>query len=177
MTTPDEGFYLGYVRKAHGVRGEIKVVLDVDDPTRYIQLKEVWMALPLGLERRTIAQGKHTTSGEFIWRLAGLADRNAAEALKGTQLYLPLSYLPEKDETGFYYHELPGFRVYDDHLGELGAVVRVEELPAQAVLVVAVQGGYARIPVVDAFIQRIDRATQTLFVSLPEGLIEATLSA
>ena len=60
--------------------------------------------------------------GMVIAALDGVADRNAAEALKGLRLYVPKDALPELDEDEFYHADLLGLEVLQD--GETIGTVR-----------------------------------------------------
>ena len=77
---------------------------------------------------------------------------------------------------GFYFHELPGFRVTDAVLGALGTVSSVYSLPHQDLLGMDYKGSEVLIPLTDAVVTGINRKTAEVYTKLPEGLLEVYLT-
>lgn len=172
--TIDECFQLGYVIKTHGLKGEINVLIDADDPNEYKNLESVFVEInkklvPFFIDRIQIRGGK------AIVKLEDLNTIEQAEELKSCSLYLPLSFLPELEEGQFYYHEIIGYEVVDDTLGTVGKVKNVYELPNQDLIAIDYKGKEALIPVNDDLIGHVDHEAKTLAVSLPEGLLDIYL--
>ncbi len=117
---PDRPVVLAAIAGAHGVGGEVKLKLFTDDLSPYRSFNDG--ALTLKSLRGQIA------------RFAEIADRNAAEAMRGTQLTVARSALPPLAE-GEYYHadliELPAVSTDGE---ALGAIVAVENFGAGDVL-------------------------------------------
>ncbi|MGO8609895.1 ribosome maturation factor RimM, partial [Rhizobium johnstonii] len=76
----------------------------------------------------------------------------------------------------FYFHDVVGFTVMDEQLGELGTVETFYELPQQDVLSMRYQGQEVLIPVADELILHADQQARKLYVKLPEGLLEVYLT-
>lgn len=172
--TIDECFQLGYVIKKHGLSGEVNVFLDVDDPSYYKDLESVFVEInkklvPFFIKRFQIRGNK------VIARFEDVETVEQADELKSCGLYLPLSFLPDLSEGQFYYHEIMGYQVVDDHLGEVGTVKDVYELPNQDLIAVDYKGKEALIPVNDDLIGHADHDAKTLSVTLPEGLLDIYL--
>jgi 16S rRNA processing protein RimM len=72
--------------------------------------------------------------GGAIARFAEVADRNAAEALRGTTLTVPRSALPPLEEGEYYHADLLGLAAVSDTGEPLGAVVAVENFGAGDIL-------------------------------------------
>lgn len=176
--TIDECFELGYLLKPHGLRGAIVANFDVDDPAAYHQLKMVYLALPAApakLVAHTVARVQPQAGKRALLTLRGIERIEDAAPLRGAKLYLPLSELPALDDDQFYFHDVIGFAVVDEALGELGTVENFYELPQQDVLAMRYQGQEVLIPVVDELVSHADMAARQLFVSLPEGLLDVYL--
>jgi 16S rRNA processing protein RimM len=75
-----------------------------------------------------------------IVRLAGIDTREAADALRGTELLVPRSIAPPLEEDEWWAEDLVGCRVVDGDRA-LGRVVRLVPLPSCEVLEVAPEGG------------------------------------
>ncbi|GAA4357422.1 ribosome maturation factor RimM [Hymenobacter saemangeumensis] len=176
--TLDETYQLGYILKTHGLRGFVAAHFDADDPTAYKKLKTVYLALPgapKALQPYGVEKVQHQSGPRVLLKLKGIDRIEDAEPLRGAQLYLPLSELPQLADDQFYFHDVIGFTVVDAELGELGTVENFYELPQQDVLAMRYQGQEVLIPVVDELISRADMAAKQIFVTLPEGLLDIYL--
>ena len=174
----DDFFELGTIIRPHGVRGQVVVELDTDQPATYTKLKKVQLLRPNSAKPEEVVVEKvQLTTGDkgtrALFTLQGTTTMEAAEALRGATLWLPLVELPPLTGTGqFYYHEVIGFTVIDAVAGALGPVVTFYELPQQDVLAVDHRGFEVLVPVTDSMIQTVDRTARTLYVTLPEGLLD-----
>ncbi|HEY8350949.1 MAG TPA: ribosome maturation factor RimM, partial [Sphingomonadales bacterium] len=98
---------VGLITGAHGVRGLVKVKPFTDDPAAvaaYGPLTDQSGRRRFALE--LLSFGK----GQWLARVDGVSDRTAAEALRGTRLYVDRQALPEPDEDEFYHADLIGLR-------------------------------------------------------------------
>ena len=96
---------VGVVTAPHGVRGLVKVKSFTEEPSDVV----AYGALSDQTGRKTfrldiVGEAK----GQLIVRMDGIADRNAAEDLKGQKLYIHRSALPETEEDEFYHADLIG---------------------------------------------------------------------
>ena len=178
METPDSGshFYFGYVARAHGIRGEVRIQSDVDDPSAYTSLE----SLHLGKEAHDIRAYaveslRWLDHGAAIVKLRQVASRNEAELLAGLRIYLDNKLLPHVEEGGFYYHDVIGFELIDGRHGLVSTITDIIELPAQDVFQLHIDGVEVLVPIVDAWIKRVDFEAGKIEVNLPEGLIDLYL--
>lgn len=172
--TKEECYELGKIVKTHGLRGELSIYLDVDDPSEYDDLDSFLVErdgnlIPYFFETFQL-QGHRG-----LVKLEEIDDIVTASELVGCPLYLTLDNLPELTNEQFYYHEIVGYQVIDEQRGPLGLVVSVATLPHQDLLVVDYQGREVLIPINNDIVQGIDRDPQTLRVRLPDGLLEVFL--
>ncbi|MEM7106666.1 MAG: ribosome maturation factor RimM [Bacteroidota bacterium] len=168
---PDECYLLGYVIKRHGLKGELTIFLDVDNPQEYIELESVFVKIdgklvPFFIEDFNIRGGK------AVVRLEGVHSTDQADELKGAELYLPLTMLPRLEGTSFYYHEIIGFTVMDEIVGRLGSVKVVYTNSAQELLAVIQDHKEILIPIANDTIKSIDREKSEILVNLPVGLLD-----
>lgn len=173
--TKEECFYLGRVAKTHGIKGEITLKLDVDDPSAYRDMK--YFLLEINKVLTPFFVEKIVCSGDkFFVTIQDIKTVEAASALTGKEVYLPLEMLPKLSGKQFYYHEVKGFVVVDEEKGELGPIAEVLEYPTQAILQVFKDKKEILIPILDQVIQKVDRKAKKLYIKAPEGLIEMYLS-
>ena len=172
--TKDECFYLGRVAKTHGIKGEITIRLDVDDPSAYHNMK--YFLLEINKVLTPFFVEKIVSNGDKIFvTIQDIHTVEAASALTGKEVYLPLEMLPKLSGKQFYYHEVKGFTLVDAEKGELGAITDVIEYPTQAIIQVFKDKKEILIPILDQVIQKVDRKAKKLYVKAPEGLIDMYL--
>ncbi len=170
----NECYELGYVAKTHALKGEIQIVLDVDDPEEYEELDSFFILIKGQLVPHFIE--KYNLQGnKAIVKLEDIHTIDAAKNLISCKLYLPLDNLPELDEDQFYYHEIIGYQIVDDQLGELGTIAAVYEMPGHDLLGMQYQGKEVLIPMTDAIVGNVDHEEEILHVNLPEGLLDVYL--
>jgi 16S rRNA processing protein RimM len=171
----EDCFLLGRILKAHSLQGECKVYLDVDDIEDYEEMESVYVLQGNKLTPFFVESFRIQSQTMALIRFKGIMDRTQAEELQGLEIYLPLDELPALDEDQFYFHEIKDFTIVDAQLGTLGTVRRVEEFPAQPVIVMAYQNREVLIPIAGNIVGKVDRVAKTLSTNLPEGLLEIYL--
>lgn len=179
---PGELVFLGSVAKPHSIRGELAVdCLDVDPallaarPPLYLK-QGAGPHRPVRLVSAREQQGK--IPGRFLVRLAEVTDRNAAEALRGAELYIPVSQLPALDEDELYLHELEGLAILLPDGSRLGVLAELL-LPTEEteVWVIATdEGKEVLFPATEQFVTEVDLEAGTATIAPPEGLLELYLS-
>ena len=127
------------VTGAHGIRGEVRLKLFTADLSPYPRLTGDGRFLTL----KSLNPGSNGT----IARFAEIADRTAAEALRGTALTVPRSALPPLEEGEYYHVDLIGLPVRTAAGDPLGAVVLIEDFGAGDVIEIRrPDGGTAMLP-------------------------------
>ncbi|MDF2436105.1 MAG: rimM [Bacteroidota bacterium] len=174
MMNKSECFSLGYIAKTVGNKGELILILDVDDPFKYKKLESVFVEINKELVPFFITRMEVRSNGAKV-NFDGIDTTERAEHLKGHSLYLPLSFLPPLKGKKFYYHEVVGFNVVDKIHGDIGNVLSILDYPTQALFQIKKGETEILIPVKDEFIISIDRPSKTIHVSPPEGLIDIYL--
>ena len=116
---------LAAVAGAHGVKGELRLKLFTDSVENLARHKRVVIG---GVERKLEVVRPGSTGA--IARIAGIADRAAAEALRGSLVEVERSALPPLEEGEYYHADLIGLPCVDAGGGELGRVVAVENYGA-----------------------------------------------
>lgn len=114
---------VGQVIKPQGVRGEVKVLPATDDPERFCDLARVFLD-EKGEEAREVLAAR-TREGFAYLLLAGVEDRDAAEGLRGRELYVARTEAAPLPEGRYYIADLIGMRVVDEAGKELGTLTDV----------------------------------------------------
>jgi 16S rRNA processing protein RimM len=126
---------VGVFGAPHGIRGEMRLKSFTGDPAAiatYVPLQD-----ESGVRNFIIEALRPIGKDIFVARVQGVADRNAAEAFNGTELFVPREALPPPDEGEFYQADLIGLRVEDDQRRVLGSVVAVHNFGAGDILEIA----------------------------------------
>ena len=172
--TKEECFYLGRITKPFGVKGQVVLFLDVDDPEEYAELDSVFVETKSGLVPYFLEE-LNLNGNKAIVRFEELTAEESL-ALVGHELYLPLSCLPKLTGNQFYFHEVEGFDVVDEEYGAIGQLETVIEYPAQPLFQIMHNKTEILIPVIDQVIKEVDREHRTLYIKAPQGLIDLYLN-
>jgi 16S rRNA processing protein RimM len=166
---------VGRVARAHGVTGEVVVDIRTDDPDTRFAPGTTLRARPSrgGPERDYVVDSAREHSGRLLVRLDGVADRNAAEALKGTVFLVDTADLPPiEDPDEFYDHQLEGLQVVTTTGTTVGSVAEVLHTAAGELLSVTSEDGEVLVPFVSAIVTSVSLADHTIEIDPPEGLLE-----
>lgn len=135
METASRRILLGRVHGAFGVRGELKLE-SFTDPARAILRYQPWVLRDAqGRERELVgARGRETAKG-LVATFPGVDDRDAAEALRGSEVWVPRSALPPPAPGEYYWVDLEGLRVVNADGTDFGTVSHLFSTGANDVLV------------------------------------------
>src|SRR5205823_8207343 len=127
---------VGRVGRAHGIRGQVAVEVRTDEPGERLAPGAVLLTDPESVGPLTVTAGQ-VHSGRLLLTFEGVADRAAAEALRGTLLQADVD--PDRrpdDEDEWYDHQLVGLAAVLPGGARLGVVREVLHLPGHDLLAV-----------------------------------------
>lgn len=169
VAEPPGHVLVGALAGAFGVRGEVRLKSFCADPAA------IAAYAPLATEdgRSFGVTLVRPLQGAFAARLTGVADREAAEALKGLRLYAPRDRLPPLAEDEFYHADLIGLEVLDAGGAVLGRVRAIHDHGAGDLLEIVRPGGdSALLPFTRALVPTVDLAGRRLVADPPHGLFD-----
>lgn len=153
-----------------------------DDPTARFSPGNTLRAKPSrgGAERICVIEAVREHGGRLLVRLAGVTDRDAADALRGALFVVDSEDLPDIDEADTYYdHQLEGLRVRTTTGEQVGAVAEVLHTAAGELLAVrreARESGAEHrevlVPFVSAIVTAVSLDDGTIEIDPPEGLLD-----
>ncbi|OYY66839.1 ribosome maturation factor RimM [Sphingomonas sp. 28-62-11] len=120
----DRPVALAVIIGAHGVTGEVRLKVFTDDLGRYKSFNQ---------GRLTLKSVRHGSNGA-IARITEVTDRNAAEAMRGTELTVPRADLPALGEGEYYHADLLGLPAISTDGEPLGQVVAIDNFGAGDVI-------------------------------------------
>jgi len=169
MASPEARVLLGEIVGVQGVEGLVRIKAHTSDPmdvSAYGALTAEPGGRPVSLQALRAVKG-----GVVIAKVAGIADRTAAEALKGLRLYVARAALPPPEEDEFYLADLEGLRAERTDGSVLGTVRRVVNYGAGDVLEIAGEAGSTLVPFTRAVVPVVDVAGGRVVIDPPEGLL------
>ena len=166
----DTRLLLGAVTGARGLKGEVKIKSFTEDPKAVASYGPVMGKDPATTyDIKVVGQSK----GVVIARIAGISDRNAAEALKGERFYISRDLLPDADAEEFYHADLIGLAARLEDGTELGKITALYDFGAGDMLEVKAKGRETHvIPFTKAAVPVVDIAAGHVLVAELPGLFE-----
>jgi len=167
---------VGRLLKAHGLKGALKLELYTDDPAkRFVPGATFSLQVP----KESPWHGKTLELTELRWYnghpvafFVDVPDRTVAETLVKAILWIDADVASEEPEPDAWYdHQLVGLRALRDGV-EVGQVARVDHLPAQDLLAIAVGDREVLVPFVSAIVPAVDIEAGTVTLTPPAGLFE-----
>ncbi|WP_245708659.1 ribosome maturation factor RimM [Ruania alba] len=176
MTEPVNSFdpprlvRIATVGAPHGLRGDVRVSVHTDDPHGRLAVGARLTTGDTRTREFVVAALRHQQQHVYV-RFEGVADRTAAEELRGLELYAP----PSEDEPGAWYpHQLAGLRAERPDGRLLGAVEGIQHLPAHDVLVLReATGERTLVPFVSEIVPTVDVPGGRVVIDPPFGLLAA----
>ena len=168
---PADPAVVGRVVRPHALAGEVVVVPMASSSAHFEPGSVLWMEARWVTVQRSRQQGDR-----WIVLLGGIADRDAAEAIRDVELFVDGGSLPELDDDSYYVHDLIGCRVEDPAGADLGTVVAVVPGPHDW-LELECAGERSLLPMARDWLQDIDIDARRIVMDAPQGLAEATRSS
>jgi len=160
-----ERLCIGVVAGVHGVRGALRIKAFTADPadlTSYGALTteagQTWRLKGASVDGKGVVTAK----------VDGVEDRNQAEALKGTKLYIERGALPEADEDEFYIADLIGLPAETPTGEPLGTIKAVYNFGAGDVVEVSGEQGEILVPFTLAAVPVVDVKARRVVIDPPE---------
>ena len=154
--------------RAHGVRGEVSVfvlseVEDRFDPGSRFLLED---------GRELTVASSRPNRGRILLRFEEIADRTAAEPLRGAYLFIPASEVPPAPEDSFWPHDLEGCEVVIEGGGSLGTISEVIHGPANDVWVASSGGRETLVPALKDVVVSVDTAARRVVIREVPGITD-----
>ena len=172
------------VARPHGITGELRLrVYNADsDLLARPRVREgagrgaatfppVRLRLRDGAVREAVIESARPVPGAILARLVGVADRDAAEALRGAEIVVPRDAFAPLEEGEFYACDIEGARAVLRSGGDVGRVKGIRSYPTCDALLVEREGkGLLEVPLVDAYVGSVDAAGGVVEIVTLDGL-------
>ena len=162
-------FKIGYIAKAHGLKGEVTLVITE--------------AIDLTLLKSVFVETKNNLVPYFIGAVSDRGDKafvkfedvnsvEQADMLKGCSIYLNKELRPKLKRGEFYDDEVINFAVEDENGEPLGTIKEVIQSGANRLLSLNYLGKEVLIPVNSPFIVSVNKTKKKIIVQLPDGFLD-----
>ena len=173
MTAKGHLLPVGKIIKAHGIRGELKVIVYSQDVSQFAVYRQVYLPKKFGFSLYPIK--KIREHGKYVLiTLEGINDRTSAEALKGLEIYVDKSSLPPLQEEEYYWYQLYGLRVVTKEGEDVGTISYIFNNGAHDIYVVKTKDDKEiLIPATEEIVLDVDLKQAIMKIDPLPGLIEA----
>lgn len=177
---------IGFVRRPHGVRGELLVGLLTDFPERFRDLERVHLVTQDAMEGSEGGGPAETRGAPFevesvrevpggvLMKLRGIVTRDDADKVRGRLLAVTLEEAVPLPPGEYYPFQLVGLAVVTTAGEALGRIREVHRYPANDVYEVwdEARGREILLPAIASVVKGVDLAAGTMTVELLEGLVD-----
>jgi 16S rRNA processing protein RimM len=157
------------ITSPHGIQGEVKIRTFLENPKDLKKFKNI--SDKSGNRVFAIEGIRGEKKDTVIARVDGITDRNEAEKLRRTELYIDKKDLPKTKKGEFYYHDVIGLKVFENKK-EIGIVKNVYNFGAGTVLEVKLNNPKGEkeidVPFIDEYVKDIDLEKGIVSISMPE---------
>lgn len=165
---PADKVLVGHVTGAYGIRGWVRIRPYSSDADAMLHARTWWIDRPVWRDIERLQAKCH--GGDVVAQWMGVADRDAAEALRGTAVYIRRAHFPPLADEEFYWVDLIGLRVENLQGETLGVVAGLMDNGAHPIMRVVAKEPQAGqeierlIPFVDRFVQSVELTERRILV-------------
>jgi len=156
---------LGVVAAPHGVRGLVRIKSYTEDP---MAVASYGLLSDESGKKKYRVEALSAARGAVLARIEGVADRTAAEALRGLRLYVERSALPETGEREWYEADLIGLSAVGKDGRDWGKVMAFHDFGAGPMMEVSAG---LMLPFTDEAVPEIDVEGGRIVIDPPAGLL------
>lgn len=168
MKIPDDLVLVGHITGAYGLQGWVRIRPYSDDADALLHARTWWLDKPAMRDVEVMQSRVHTD--DVVAKLMGVADRDAAEALKGATVQIARSHFPALSDDEYYWVDLIGLDVENLQGQHLGSVHDLMDNGAHPILRVSPavttedKPQELLIPFVEQFVITVDKSAKKITV-------------
>ncbi len=167
-----EKVVLAEIIRTRGLRGEVVARSQTDVPDRLEQLKSAQLGLANGSDVQVEIAAAWKHKGDWILKFTGIDSIEAAEPLRGANLWVPYANRGTLADGDFFQSDLVGCQIIDARTGDwVGTVEGWHEYGGPPLMEVNSEGRERLVPFVTPLCE-VDLTARTIRVELPEGLLD-----
>lgn len=153
---------------AHGIKGEVKLHSFVENPDFFEPISSL---LDSAGKKHFPIKITGKVKNAIIAKIDGVSDRNAAELLKGTELFTSASTLPTPDDGEFYHSQLIGLEARLTNNEKIGSITAIHNYGAGDIIeITMISGEVEMLPLAEPWVGEINIAEGFIIVTQAEYL-------
>lgn len=173
MITKDSVFKIGKLQKSHGIKGDIIVMYDqseyadIDVDFYFLDIDAIYVPF-------MIEEVNFMTDTRGIVKFEDIDTQEEASKYSNIDVYILKSEMPETnvDDNASSWNWFVGYKIIDQNKNNLGEVIDIDDATMNTLFILERDGEEYLIPATEDFITNIDEESKTIYLELPEGLIE-----
>lgn len=169
---------IGKIHSSQGLKGQVFVTFKATETPWMKTLKTLSLSQnvegPICGQYVITHKKEHFKQGKQGWAMAfeGIGNKTQADELEKMWVWIPEDLLVSKKGETIYLREIENFLVVDQSRGEVGKIVGFSSNGPQDLIQIQTATGVYDVPLVDAFTKKIDYQAKTIFMDIPQGLLE-----
>jgi 16S rRNA processing protein RimM len=165
---PQELVRIGFIKKTHGLKGEVKLLVPDSIKINMQKMERVYLNIlnkpvPFFIER---CIGNHK---EYIVKFEDTDTIEHAQTLIGKEVLAHKKYVTDELNIA---GAIIGYNVEEEDKGAIGTIIDIQSLPAGYVMIILHNQKEVLMPFHEQFVKKINKKTRTIYISLPDGLLE-----
>lgn len=129
----DELIKIATLKKPYSIKGWLWVFSEMDNRADVFGMSPWWMKTATGFKPLTVQDWREQGSG-LVASFVEIADRNVAETMNGTTVWVHKDALPALDEDEYYWSDLVGLTVINEEGENLGEIKQMFETGAHEII-------------------------------------------
>jgi 16S rRNA processing protein RimM len=162
---------IGRIVRSHGLEGRVKVLSYLETPEVLHDLSELFVGRSVSEARPLTLTAVQVGTDSFILKLEGIADRDAAEGLRGSSVWIPSEKMRKLPDGEYYWRDIIGLQVVTEENEILGRIESVFPTGSNDVYVCRAGGREILLPAIGDVIRSVDREQGVMVVRLMKGLL------
>ena len=164
---------VGFIRKAHGLKGEVKILPLTDDSRRFKKIKKLFLENSNESLIEYEVESVRIASDEVILKFKNVNDKDAADLLRGIFIYINREDAISLNDWEFYTQDSIGLSVYykEENIGKVTDVLNTGANDNLEILLNK-NSKHIYYPFVRTFIDNVDLEKGYLFVNQYEGFFD-----
>lgn len=162
---------IGQISRVRGVKGEMVVIPLTDNPSRFLKLKKVAVALNKNTQEFLIEQVREF-KGRVLLKLKQIDNPEQAEKMVGGFIEIKKEELVELPEGSYFVFDIIGLEVITTRGEKIGKIKEVISLPGNDIYLVEGSNRQYDIPAIKDIVKIIDPKKKEMIIEPPEGLLD-----
>ena len=166
-------FYIGFISKKHGFKGDLSIKLNVDQPKEYLNLDFIHIEIEGQLIPHKITSCLLRKKIYLQVQLQEITNDQEVSCLIGKHVFIEKNKIKKSKNIDFFYNKIVGYRIENIRNEKIGIVKELNKTTLQTLMIIEHNNGQEIfIPLVKNFIKKIDEKQNLIIVDLPDGILK-----